>query len=551
MSRRARITTNQTSRRHQQSSSICISSPYSKALLRFILLFLLLTEEEVTSLSDFYHGNDEDSPLHGNRQQSQRSQPQPQRRLLEGNIRGPAAIDVASDVVKDDHNKRSGYSKPVSLPTQQSPLPQAAITVPMHAHSGTHHVILYIGNPRPQRQVLILDTGSRFLAFPCSTCGRNKCGIHASPYFDLAQSTTVRNSTSCLYGKPTTTSNKQDNSAPVCAFHMNYMEGSGWSAIEMEDVLFLATDDLQESLEEYMPHMAIPFTFGCQTSVTGHFTEQYADGILGMKRDSPFLMTLLRGRTITREAFSTCVTRSGGTFSLGGSGLARQDTPDDDDIPQNQRQSKYPYQYHLEPMSFTRIIGDSGYFSLPLLKVIVGDECMTCDDHPTNRKQNIARQRIFVAFREEKGVLLDSGTTDTYLAKAAQPVFSNIWQAKTGTKLTERRKYTYEQFRSMPDIIFVFEPNTTLVVPASSYMEGLPMVNRERYSKNTSSTMANILQDPEMVQPWMGYRELVLRIYFDDPTGAVLGINAMYGYEILYDLHEHRVGLARAYCGGA
>ena len=38
------------------------------------------------------------------------------------------------------------------------------ITVPLYAHSGTHHVYLYIGSP-PQRQTLIVDTGSRAMAW--------------------------------------------------------------------------------------------------------------------------------------------------------------------------------------------------------------------------------------------------------------------------------------------------------------------------------------------------------------------------------------------------
>ena len=33
--------------------------------------------------------------------------------------------------------------------------------------------------------------------------------------------------------------------------------------------MWLATADEEESMEEYMPHLAIPFVFGCQTVVTG------------------------------------------------------------------------------------------------------------------------------------------------------------------------------------------------------------------------------------------------------------------------------------------
>jgi len=66
--------------------------------------------------------------------------------------------------------------------------PIATSTVPMHAVSGTHHIYVYIGSP-PKRQTLIVDTGSRIMAFPCDPC--KNCGRHTSPtYYSPLESTT-------------------------------------------------------------------------------------------------------------------------------------------------------------------------------------------------------------------------------------------------------------------------------------------------------------------------------------------------------------------------
>mmetsp|Transcript_28481 Transcript_28481/g.58696 ORF Transcript_28481/g.58696 Transcript_28481/m.58696 type:complete len:692 (+) Transcript_28481:60-2135(+) len=75
-----------------------------------------------------------------------------------------------------------------NAPTPPPPPPQTSFTYPLHAKSGTHHAYLYIGTP-PQRQTVIVDTGSRLTAFPCAPhC--TDCGSHASPIFQLEESST-------------------------------------------------------------------------------------------------------------------------------------------------------------------------------------------------------------------------------------------------------------------------------------------------------------------------------------------------------------------------
>jgi hypothetical protein len=46
--------------------------------------------------------------------------------------------------------------------------------VPLSQGYGTHYANLWVGSPIPQRQSVIVDTGSHFTAFPCVGCV--KCG---------------------------------------------------------------------------------------------------------------------------------------------------------------------------------------------------------------------------------------------------------------------------------------------------------------------------------------------------------------------------------------
>lgn len=69
------------------------------------------------------------------------------------------------------------------------PPPFTNYSVPLFAHKFSHHVHIYIGFP-PQRRVVIVDTGSRILVFPCNPCSH--CGLdHVSgAHFSRKISTT-------------------------------------------------------------------------------------------------------------------------------------------------------------------------------------------------------------------------------------------------------------------------------------------------------------------------------------------------------------------------
>ena len=73
-----------------------------------------------------------------------------------------------------------------------------------------YYANIYIGSP-PQRQSVIIDTGSSFVGVPCiQTCGRNCGKDHADPLFDSSKSkTSICESCNnvnispcqCVYGK--------------------------------------------------------------------------------------------------------------------------------------------------------------------------------------------------------------------------------------------------------------------------------------------------------------------------------------------------------------
>jgi hypothetical protein len=94
---------------------------------------------------------------------------------------------------------------------------------------GTHYADLWCGTP-PQRQTVIVDTGSAVTAFPCEGC--DDCGAsttastyHLDSLFRYSQSTTYHKLTcaECLRGNC-------GGGGGECSIGMSYQEGSSWNA---------------------------------------------------------------------------------------------------------------------------------------------------------------------------------------------------------------------------------------------------------------------------------------------------------------------------------
>jgi len=100
-------------------------------------------------------------------------------------IRGATADITAADAASSSEVMIASGEESTSLSfnAENDNIPLASLTVPLHAHSNSFHVYLFVGSPQPQRQTLIFDTGSRYTAFPCVLFCK-QCGLHASKKFN-------------------------------------------------------------------------------------------------------------------------------------------------------------------------------------------------------------------------------------------------------------------------------------------------------------------------------------------------------------------------------
>jgi hypothetical protein len=117
---------------------------------------------------------------------------------------------------------------------------------------GTHYADLWCGTP-PQRQTVIVDTGSSVTAFPSSGC--TGCGVpdyHIDKLFSEADSDTFEKLTcdECLKGHCSSSGSTGDE----CKISMSYQEGSSWSAYSLD-----LTDEMKKLSIENEAMMSASF----------------------------------------------------------------------------------------------------------------------------------------------------------------------------------------------------------------------------------------------------------------------------------------------------
>jgi hypothetical protein len=160
---------------------------------------------------------------------------------------------------------------------------------------GTHYVDLWVGTP-PQRQTVIVDTGSGVTAFPCSKCADCGSKYHADAFFqeDTSETFTKFNCQECGVGARC--SSRSGDSGAYCHLSVSYQEGSMWTAYQGKDITYVGGLHDQSLLKNSQtnnneqggelhgrihgedPNNAADYSFdmvfGCQTKITGLFKTQ-------------------------------------------------------------------------------------------------------------------------------------------------------------------------------------------------------------------------------------------------------------------------------------
>jgi len=162
-------------------------------------------------------------------------------------------------------------------------------TSALYLDYGSIYVDLWVGTP-PQRQTVLVDTGSQLTAFPCKECPSCGSYYHVSPLFqqDASSTFTLYPCSQCNLSYEVCTGELYTNTFPtnVCASGMTYMDGSSWVGFKGADMTYVGgphNTALSLNAKNGTGRGIDPFTasmfrfnlmFYCQTSITGYFESQ-------------------------------------------------------------------------------------------------------------------------------------------------------------------------------------------------------------------------------------------------------------------------------------
>jgi hypothetical protein len=160
------------------------------------------------------------------------------------------------------------------------------------------------------------------------------------------------------------------------------------------------------------------------------------------------------------------------------------------------------------------------------------------------------------------GVIVDSGTTDTYLPLAVGVPFLEAWEEALGTPYdNEPSEMTPEEVMSLPTILLILrghEPSN--VHDLANDAVGMMHSHAGMFEPDNNTPDVDPVSDVDVVVaiPPGHYMEessrlpgtYTSRVYFTERHGAqsILGSNFLMGHEVMFDNGQGRIGFAESHC---
>lgn len=365
--------------------------------------------------------------------------------------------------------------------------------------SGIYYTKVKLGSPPKEFNVQI-DTGSDVLWVACSTCSdcpkSSGLGIELN-FFDTASSSTA---TLVPCSHPTCSSLVQTTAASCssesnqCGYSFLYGDGSGTSGLYISDLLYFDTI-LGPSL---VANSSAPIVFGCSSYQSGDLArEEHAiDGIFGFGPQDLSVISQLSSQGVTPKVFSHCLIGSGdggGTLVLG-------------EI--------------LDPsIVYSPLVPSQPHYNLYLQNIAVNGQILPINSAVFSTSDN-------------KGTIVDSGTTLSYLVEEAYDPFISAINSAVSLNVTLVTSSTGHQCYLMSTSIIEMFP-----VVALNFAGGSSMVLRPK---------DYLINSAEGAAKWcVGFLK-------DQGQGySILGDLVLKDKIFVYDLTQRRLGWADYDCSSS
>uniref|UniRef100_A0A7S1C248 Peptidase A1 domain-containing protein n=1 Tax=Corethron hystrix TaxID=216773 RepID=A0A7S1C248_9STRA len=307
--------------------------------------------------------------------------------------------------------------------------------------------------------------------------------------------------------------------------------------VTLDNLIPKAADGTLINTSTYASSFSMPFVFGCQTHETGLFIKQLEAGIMGMSADTATLpFQMYKNKMIDSNSFSLCFSRESQTDKENGvhAGLMTLGGVEPS--------------LHWGPMVYARELNHGGWFGVKIMNIFLregGDPLTPLSSNPQEKldEPKIVHVQVSVSELNRRTIIVDSGTTITYLPRTVKNAFMSAFFDLTGLSFLETMNITFEEVMALPTIVFqlaaapgqgeVLDPDEVPNLAGTSFdpqrpsdiIVAMPPYHYMAYNPTTKLYFS--------------------RIKFD---GAVLGANFMQGHNIHFDSSRHRVGFAESSC---
>jgi hypothetical protein len=227
-------------------------------------------------------------------------------------------------------------------------------------------------------------------------------------------------------------------------YEQSYMEGSMWQAVMVDELVWVGGfSSPSDEMEGLLKTFGFRFPVGCQTKETGLFITQKENGIMGLGRHQSTVMSyMLKAGRVTHNLFTLCFAGDGGELVFGG----------------------VDYSHHTSDVGYTPLLNDkSAYYPVHVKDILLNGVSLGIGDSTLN---------------SGRGVIVDSGTTDTFFDASGKRSFMSAFSAAAGREYSEKRmKLSSDQLAALPVISIILSgmkgdgtDDVQLEVPASKYL---------------------------------------------------------------------------------
>jgi hypothetical protein len=252
---------------------------------------------------------------------------------------------------------------------------------------------------------------------------------------------------------------------------------------------------------------------------------------------------LYKNGKLTQKLFSLCFSRSD-SIEYEGTGAGAMTVGGSNQV------------LHKTPMVYAKELKGRGFFTVHVKKIFLrkgGGQSAAFE--PTQTGNDMIALDITEETLNNRGVIFDSGTTDTYLTRELAASFKKEWKTLTGQNYANKPiSMTQEELKQLPTIIVQLQG-----VDASYYQNEHQNSNNEVEPQH----MVGLAGEMEPDAPFDVYLAIPAthffeydedknaytpRIYLDERSGSVLGANAMQGHDVFFNMEDQVIGIAESDC---